>query len=144
MFDPYIVRQIRQNNVTEGAHPPAAVPPTTDSLCGVRYQQTRERQPMRQIPLRESGCLLPRAKHVQSQSFVISLLPRNFLSLLQLVLRACVAALTSHPVLHHSAVYVWATTWQNQQNECAPNEDSDQPGQSPSLIKVVAVRSMGS
>ena len=22
----------------------------------------------------------------------------------------------------------WATTWQNQQNECAPSEDSDQPG----------------
>ena len=23
---------------------------------------------------------------------------------------------------------IWATTWQNQQNECAPSEDSDQPG----------------
>ena len=28
---------------------------------------------------------------------------------------------------------IWATTWQNQQNECAPSEDSDQ-----------IVRSMGS
>ena len=24
----------------------------------------------------------------------------------------------------------WAATWQNQQNECAPSEDSDQPGHS--------------
>ena len=23
---------------------------------------------------------------------------------------------------------IWATTWQNQQHECAPSEDSDQPG----------------
>ena len=28
---------------------------------------------------------------------------------------------------------IWATTWQNQQNECAPSEDSDQPGHLPSL-----------
>ena len=34
----------------------------------------------------------------------------------------------------------WATTWQNQQNECAPSEDSDQPGHPPSLIRVFAVR----
>ena len=36
--------------------------------------------------------------------------------------------------------YIWAVTWQNQQNECAPNEDSDQPGHQPSLIRVFAVR----
>ena len=35
---------------------------------------------------------------------------------------------------------MWATTWQNQQSECAPNEDSDQPGHPPSLIRVFAVR----
>ena len=29
-------------------------------------------------------------------------------------------------------------------NECAPIEDSDQPGHPPSLIRVFAVRSMGS
>ena len=34
----------------------------------------------------------------------------------------------------------WATTWQNQQNKCAPSEDSDQPGYPPSLIGVFAVR----
>ena len=41
-------------------------------------------------------------------------------------------------------VNIWARTWQNQQNECAPSENSDQPGHSPSLIRVIAVRSMGS
>ena len=39
---------------------------------------------------------------------------------------------------------IWATTWQNQQNECASSEDSDQPGHPPSLIRVFAVHSMGS
>ena len=36
--------------------------------------------------------------------------------------------------------YMWAATWQNEQSECAPSEDSDQPGHSPSLIRVFAVR----
>ena len=31
-------------------------------------------------------------------------------------------------------------TWQNQQSECAPSRDSDQPGHPPSLIRVFAVR----
>ena len=35
---------------------------------------------------------------------------------------------------------IWATSWQNQQSECAPSEDSDQPGHPPSLIGVFAVR----
>ena len=35
---------------------------------------------------------------------------------------------------------IWATTWQNQQNGCAPSEDSDQLGHPPSLIRVFAVR----
>ena len=38
----------------------------------------------------------------------------------------------------------WAASWQNQQNDCAPSEDSDQPGHPSSLIRVFAVRSMGS
>ena len=33
----------------------------------------------------------------------------------------------------------WAATWQNHQSECAPSEDSDQPGHPPSLIRVFAV-----
>ena len=35
---------------------------------------------------------------------------------------------------------IWAMTWQNQQNECAPSKDSDQPGHPPSLIRIFAVR----
>ena len=34
----------------------------------------------------------------------------------------------------------WAATWQNEQSECAPSEDSDQPWHPPSLIRVFAVR----
>ena len=34
---------------------------------------------------------------------------------------------------------MWATTWQNQQNEYAPSENSDQPGHPPRLIRVFAV-----
>ena len=37
---------------------------------------------------------------------------------------------------------IWATTWQNQQNECAPSKDSDQPEHPSSLIRVFAVHSM--
>ena len=36
--------------------------------------------------------------------------------------------------------YIWAATWENQQSEFAPNEDSDQPGHPPSLIRIFAVR----
>ena len=35
---------------------------------------------------------------------------------------------------------IWAMTWQNQQSDCVPIEDSDQPGHLPSLIRVFAVR----
>ena len=34
---------------------------------------------------------------------------------------------------------IWAMTWQNQQNKCAPSEDSHQPGHPSSLIRVFAV-----
>ena len=34
---------------------------------------------------------------------------------------------------------IWATAWQNEQNDCVPSEDSDQPGH-PSLIRVFSVR----
>ena len=37
-------------------------------------------------------------------------------------------------------VLMWAATWQNQQCGCAPSEDSDQLGYTPSLIRVFAVR----
>ena len=38
----------------------------------------------------------------------------------------------------------WAASWQNQQSGYVHNNDSDQPGHPPSLIRVFAVRSMGS
>ena len=41
---------------------------------------------------------------------------------------------------YHQTPTIWAIAWQNQQNECAPREDSDQPGHPPSLISVLAVR----
>ena len=38
------------------------------------------------------------------------------------------------------AVSIWATSRQNQQNDCAPSEVSDQSQHPPSLIRVFAVR----
>ena len=35
---------------------------------------------------------------------------------------------------------IWVATWQNQQSECVPSEDSDQPRHLVSLIRVFAVR----
>ena len=35
---------------------------------------------------------------------------------------------------------IWAATWLKQQSDCAPSEDSDQPGHLPRLIRVFAVR----
>ena len=45
-------------------------------------------------------------------------------------------------VCHHDSflfLIIWAASWQNEQNECAPSEDYDQPGHPPSLIRVFAV-----
>ena len=42
-----------------------------------------------------------------------------------------------------ASLFIWAATWQNQQSDCAPSEDSDQPGHTPSLIRVFAVCLMG-
>ena len=42
------------------------------------------------------------------------------------------------PIFDHKNI--WATTWKNQQNGCAPSGDSDQPGYPPILIRVFAVR----
>ena len=39
-----------------------------------------------------------------------------------------------------SSIYIWAATRQNQLSDCAPSEDSVQPGHPPSLIRVFAVR----
>ena len=50
----------------------------------------------------------------------------------------------SFGLVDYISIEKWATSWQIQQNECAPNEDSDQLGRPPSLISVFPVRSMGS
>ena len=34
---------------------------------------------------------------------------------------------------------IWAASWQNQQNACAPSKNSDQTGHPPSLIRIFAV-----
>ena len=39
---------------------------------------------------------------------------------------------------------MWAASWRNLQNDCAPSEDPDQPGHLPSLIRVFNVCSVGS
>ena len=39
---------------------------------------------------------------------------------------------------------IWASSWQNQQSDCAPSEDSVQPGHPPILIRVFVVCSMSS
>ena len=36
-------------------------------------------------------------------------------------------------------LHKWATSWQNQQNDYAPSEDSDQPGQPPSVIRILGI-----
>ena len=36
--------------------------------------------------------------------------------------------------------FIWAASWQYQQNDCTPSEDSGQPGHPPRLIRVFAVR----
>ena len=36
----------------------------------------------------------------------------------------------------------WTASWQNKLNDCAPSEDSEQPGHPPSFIRVFAVRWM--
>ena len=43
-----------------------------------------------------------------------------------------------------SRFLIWATSCQNQQNDCAPSKDSDQPGHPPTMIRVFAVHSVGS
>ena len=40
---------------------------------------------------------------------------------------------------YQQVIFKWAAIWQNQQMNCAPSEDSDQPGHPPSLIRVFTV-----
>ena len=43
-------------------------------------------------------------------------------------------------ILAQAAVQICAASWQNQESDCAPSEDSDQPGHPPILIRAFAVR----
>ena len=61
----------------------------------------------------------------------------------------CMFTTASRTVSFHNTVVLlywnlsldnWAATWQNQQSDYVPREDSDQPGHPPSLIRVFAVR----
>ena len=44
------------------------------------------------------------------------------------------------PIFHGPLILPYIIVRQNQQNDCAPSEDSDQPGHPSSLIRVFAVR----
>ena len=57
-------------------------------------------------------------------------------------LRQFTLLLTFRPTVdgQHALCNKWAASWQNQQSDCAPSENSDQPGHPPSLIRVFAVR----
>ena len=71
---------------------------------------------MKFIPIRTESIKLSLVINI---SCVICLLPQD---------RSC------------SKYQIWAATWQYQQSDCAPSENSDQPGHPPSLIRVFAVR----
>ena len=42
-----------------------------------------------------------------------------------------------------SPLHIWAASWQNQQNDCAPSEDSDQPGHSLGAHAILLILSWG-
>ena len=55
-------------------------------------------------------------------------------------LHLCVKGWLRVVIVALPGIFIWAATWQNQQSDCAPSEDSDQPGHPPRLIRVFAVR----
>ena len=65
-------------------------------------------------------------------------LPRNLRSLQYHQQNVKFNRFTANTIWQNNTI--WATTWQNQQSECAPSEDSDQPGHLPSLIRGFAIR----
>ena len=54
--------------------------------------------------------------------------------------RLAVHAITGTSFVLVGCGHIWAASWENQQSECAPSEDSDQPGHPPCPIRVFAVR----
>ena len=74
-----------------------------------------------------NGCLSAHWKFRHSNCSAISALHHVFVWWLSLDMTAILFT-------------IWAASWQNQQSECAPSEDTDQPGHPPSLIRVFTVR----
>ena len=54
--------------------------------------------------------------------------------------RSCITSVSSYYSYIPVVPRIWAASWQNQQNDCAPSEDSDQPGHPLGLIRVFTVR----
>ena len=50
--------------------------------------------------------------------------------------KLCLVHVKSHYPNTRSAKINWAASWQNQQNDCSPSKDSDQPRHPPSLISL--------
>ena len=71
-------------------------------------------------------------RHTQTQRFIKFLFPYLIDVLLECHL-VIIFSLFFGKTINHT---IWAATWQNQQSECAPSEDSDQPGHLPSLISL--------
>ena len=65
--------------------------------------------------------------------YVIS---NHYLTSWQLTNRPCQNGPYPYPCL---SILIRAASWQNQQNDCEPSKDPDQPGHLPSLIRVFAV-----
>ena len=69
------------------------------------------------------------------RTLLLSLMPSQWNTYPSLHDSALLPRRSELPVYIHIKRFIWATTWQNQQSECAPSQDSDLPRHPPSLIK---------
>ena len=83
-----------------------------------------------------------------SNCFCLLAMPFRFASVLRVNFKASEKRMDNYAEYMESENLtdrcIWAASWQNQQNDCTPSEDSDQPGHPSSLIRVFAVHSVGS
>ena len=83
-------------------------------------------------------------QHICSKCILLDLYVRVFLEpnihgyIVYMFVYTCILDIWVRVYMRHDMTK--PATWQNQQNGCAPSKDSDQPGHSPSLIRVFAVR----
>ena len=80
-----------------------------------------------------------------NSSLVLLFSLNNFFELEILLISICIYSKWGHTSTNYSIFllfydFIWAAIWQNQQNDCAPSDDTDQPGHPLSLIRVFAVR----